>query len=243
MQSTLCTLLLDALLALTATALSLPSSLQPFTQVANGSSPADSLPFCVDNRWQPTWSGSVEFQDCTRAYYGFPPDINQRRYVQDIEHMFYSDELEPHPRPGAIKLPISSTYGKLSIRTIHLRRPGTVVSITESVTGIGDCTLIVRMARDFGDNALPVSPDHYLSTSRCTPTTNMTWRGIFDSLSATITHCLDNFRPGWAPVAPPVGYNLIVLAVPTKSGFTRRWMNSALLTAGSNSSTSSSTEA
>jgi len=72
----------------------------------------------------------------------------------------------------------------------------------------GTCSVVIRMARDFGPEALPIDGStHYFPTTGSSPVQRNTWSEILGSLDALYGACVrDGERAGWATV----GSNIIV---------------------------------
>ena len=88
---------------------------------------------------------------------------------------------------------------------------------------IGDCTLVVRMAKDFGDDVLPLRTHGYFPGSSRLPIEKYDWPDILAQSETLLSNCLWrdlSTGPGWARA----GNNIIVLFLPTDSEIRKRWL-------------------
>lgn len=88
---------------------------------------------------------------------------------------------------------------------------------------VGDCTLVVRMAKDFGDDVLPLRTHGYFPGSSKLPIEKYGWPDILDQSEMLLSNCLWrdlSTGPGWARA----GNNMIVLFLPTDSEMRKRWL-------------------
>ena len=88
---------------------------------------------------------------------------------------------------------------------------------------VGDCTLVVRMAKDFGDDVLPLRTHGYFPGSSKLPIEKYDWPDILDQSEMLLSNCLWrdlSTGPGWARA----GNNMIVLFLPTDSEMRKRWL-------------------
>ena len=64
---------------------------------------------------------------------------------------------------------------------------------------IGQCSLVVRMTRDFAGDALPISGNRFAPTNRALSTQQNSWLFLIRSLEALFSACVQGRGlPGWA---------------------------------------------
>ena len=88
---------------------------------------------------------------------------------------------------------------------------------------LGNCVLVFRIARDFGDDVLPLygfGPQNYLVTSHMRTTSRTQWLEILLILRSVI-QCVDaHGLPGWTMDMNEKG---VVVVLPSTSQMARRW--------------------
>ena len=87
----------------------------------------------------------------------------------------------------------------------------------------GDCTLGLRMAKDFGDNVLPLRTHGYFPGSSKLPIEKYDWPDIVAQSEMLLSNCVWRdlpAGPGWARA----GNNIIVMFLPTDSEMRKRWL-------------------
>ena len=88
---------------------------------------------------------------------------------------------------------------------------------------IGNCVLELRMAKDFGDDVLPLRNQGYFPGSFRQPTEEHDWPDILDQFESLMSNCVWGSTltgPGWARA----GNNMIVLLLPADSEMRKRWL-------------------
>lgn len=88
------------------------------------------------------------------------------------------------------------------------------------------------MAKDFGDDTLPINPPgHYFPGAHTAPVQVTTWDFLATGLSHLLYTCVSiSGQPGWAA---RLG-NVIVAIVPMESAFRRRWWRGDMEVGGGN---------
>ena len=79
------------------------------------------------------------------------------------------------------------------------------------------------MAKDFGDDVLPLRTHGYFPGSSKLPIEKYDWPDILDQTEMLLSNCLWrdlSTGPGWARA----GNNIIVLFLPTDSEMRKRWL-------------------
>lgn len=157
-------------------------------------SPLNWWPVCVSPEKQPAWSGSMSSTHCTMALLNFKLSVHQYG-IQN--YVFYSQEFVKDGIEGGWSLPI----GFIS----------------------GDCALELRMAKDFGDDVLPLRNQGYFPGSSRQLAEKHDWPDILDQFESLVSSCVWGSPltgPGWARA----GNNMIVLLLPTDSEMRKRWL-------------------
>ena len=100
---------------------------------------------------------------------------------------------------------------------------------------IGDCVIELRMAKDFGDDVLPLRNQGYFPGSSRQLVEEHDWPDIIDQCESLMSNCVWGSHltgPGWARA----GNNMIVLLLPTNSEMRKRWLPPEKTLAAVNSS-------
>ena len=100
---------------------------------------------------------------------------------------------------------------------------------------IGDCVLELRMAKDFGDDVLPLRNQGYFPGSSRQLAEEHDWPDILVQCESLMSSCVWGSPltgPGWARA----GSNMIVLLLPTDSEMRKRWLPAEQKLAAVNSS-------
>lgn len=104
----------------------------------------------------------------------------------------------------------------------HPRTDFLLISETKALLE-GDCTLALRMAKDFGDDVLPLRTHGYFPGSSKLPIEKYDWPDILAQSETLLSNCVWrdlSTGPGWARA----GNNIIVLFLPTDSEMRKRWL-------------------
>ena len=102
-------------------------------------------------------------------------------------------------------------------------------------TLIGDCVIELRMAKDFGDDVLPLRNQGYFPGSSRQLVEEHDWPDIINQCESLMSNCVWGSHltgPGWARA----GNNMIVLLLPTNSEMRKRWLPNEKTLAAVNSS-------
>lgn len=97
---------------------------------------------------------------------------------------------------------------------------------------LGSCAVFARMARDFGDDTLPVhSTGQYLPGSHAPSSQVANWDMLTLVMGRLLSSCVEKKgQPGWSA---RVG-DIVVFFVPQDSAFRRRWWRNELEIDGTN---------
>ena len=107
--------------------------------------------------------------------------------------------------------------------TVSHGSPNFLLTFEPKAILIGDCVLGLRMAKDFGDDVLPLRTQGYFPGSLRQPTEVHDWPDILDQLESLMSNCVWGrllTGPGWARAAN----NMIVLLLPMDSEMRKRWL-------------------
>ncbi|KAL8748810.1 MAG: hypothetical protein Q9184_007078 [Pyrenodesmia sp. 2 TL-2023] len=166
----------------------------------------------------------MHLSDCASARYYF----NGRVAMYDPEKVltFWSRRWTVRPPEYEFELPFGTKYSESS-RVPNISKPPrhahySSICCVDRAPPTETCTILMRMAKDFGDNVLPIG-DTFMHESDDLPQAQFTWEDILDSLDDLQEHIVEHQAPGWA-----YGYNMgaqfcVVMIIPSSSVMSRRW--------------------
>ncbi|KAL8805648.1 MAG: hypothetical protein Q9223_003006 [Gallowayella weberi] len=151
------------------------------------------IDFTVDPGRHPDWAGDMNLGDCVRARGLF----NGRIAYYDPEEriIFWSRKWTKIPDGDQFELPFGAKYKT--------------------------CTLLVRMAKDFGTDVLPIRDD-YMDFSSRAPWALIKWEEITAVLQSLLNDIDKYHMPVWT-VGTSNGWDAVVMFIPTRSVMSRRW--------------------
>ena len=119
----------------------------------------------------------------------------------------------------------SKVVGAFPLDSFLVSRRSTISSLTfkPKTILVGDCALELRMAKDFGDDVLPLRNQGYFPGSSRQLAEKHDWPDILDQFESLVSSCVWGSPltgPGWARA----GNNMIVLLLPTDSEMRKRWL-------------------
>lgn len=187
---------------------------------------------CVSPTEEPDWAGPIHATDCTAALFTLTNEVS---LYQDQYFTFWSQKFRPSVEPSmGWELP----YGKAAGQSITPNLLTSYSSIQLTTWAIpGTCIVLFRIAKDFGDDVLPLPydrPHNYLKTSTRQPTDQGRWDWLLRSLAALLPCVQGNGEPGWW--TSPYG-NGILMLLPSESAMARQWWYSDIGLARMNSTT------
>ena len=106
---------------------------------------------------------------------------------------------------------------------VSRQRTNFVLNLKAKAPLAGDCALVLRMAKDFGDDVLPLRNQGYFPGSSKQPTEEHDWPDILVQFELLMSNCIWrslSTGPGWARA----GNNIIVLLLPTNSEMRKQWL-------------------
>ncbi len=111
----------------------------------------------------------------------------------------------------------------MDLYQVSHQRTNFVLTLKTKALPIGDCALVLQMAKDLGDDVLPLRNQGYFPASSKQPTEEHDWPDILNQAEVLMSNCLWGVfttGPGWARA----GNNIIVLLLPTDSEMRKRWL-------------------
>ncbi|CAO1600514.1 hypothetical protein XANCAGTX0491_004199 [Xanthoria calcicola] len=142
----------------------------------------------------PDWAGDLQFSDCTKAQYYFNGRVAFYNPKKTIT--FWSRKWTVRPEGDEFELPFGTKYKT--------------------------CTILVRMAKDFGNNVLPVG-GKFSDESDDPPSANFTWEDIIGSVAVTLEHVEHVKFPDWTYGYSTGGQEAVMMVIPSSSVMSRRW--------------------
>ncbi|KAL8650164.1 MAG: hypothetical protein Q9226_005260 [Calogaya cf. arnoldii] len=136
---------------------------------ANTTSPLDFLNLQVDPSRHPDWAGVMQLSDCQKAQYYFKGRV--AFYNPKKPMTFWSRKWTVRPEGDEFELPFGMRWKT--------------------------CTLLLRMAKDFGNNVLPIN-NEFADEIDDLPAAMITWDDILDSVNDTLEHIEATKFPDWA---------------------------------------------
>ncbi|KAI4108883.1 MAG: hypothetical protein LQ339_002001 [Xanthoria mediterranea] len=157
--------------------------------------------------FHPDWAGDLQFSDCTKARYYFNGRVAFYNPKKTIT--FWSRKWTVRPEGDEFELPFGMRYITGLLMLNHHRR-------------IETCTILVRMAKDFGNNVLPVG-GKFSDESDDPPAAKFTWEDILGSIAVTLEHVEKVKFPDWTYGYSPGGQEAVMMVIPSSSVMSRRW--------------------
>ncbi|KAL8911382.1 MAG: hypothetical protein Q9171_003428 [Xanthocarpia ochracea] len=187
-------------MTLTSVAISIPNSTealitQPSGSNTNSASGLLNSTLRVDPSQHPDWAGVMHLSDCAKARYYFNGRVAM--YNPKKVMTFWSRTWTVRPLENEFELPFGMKY-----RT---------------------CTLLVRMAKDFGDNVLPNEGGGFSDESYALPEADFTWEDILDAIEGLHAHIESFEAPGWTYGLNAGGQEAVVMFIPSSSTMARKW--------------------
>ncbi|KAI4202651.1 MAG: hypothetical protein LQ350_002444 [Teloschistes chrysophthalmus] len=161
-----------------------------------GTNPGNDLSYLVDPRRHPDWAGPFNPEDCKQAQAKMK--ISVQHYDAMALMVFWSRRWNPKPGHKDV-----------------FELPWIAVS--------GTCTLLLRIAKDFGDNVLP-SGEGYESESKYPIVALFNWYEAFLATDYLLDEILQQGRGlvGWQHL-PMQGWPAVAMYIPTGSRMSRKW--------------------
>ncbi|KAI4215942.1 MAG: hypothetical protein L6R36_009356, partial [Xanthoria steineri] len=144
--------------------------------------------------FHPDWAGDLQFSDCTKARYYFNGRVAFYNPKKIIT--FWSRKWTVRPEGDEFELPFGMRYKT--------------------------CTILVRMAKDFGNNVLPVG-GKFSDETEDPPAAKFTWEDILGSIAVTLEHVEKVKFPDWTYGYSPGGQEAVMMVIPSSSVMSRRW--------------------
>ena len=123
-----------------------------------------------------------------------------------------------------------STPQSLPTLFIHSSRKKVTLVSNYVDEGIGTCTIILRMGKDFGDHVIPHSYKdqiEYMRLSRQSPEAVLSWNDIIPRMQFSSSLIRIGGHPKWSGIGErmggPLGGWVYALFVPSKSAIARVW--------------------
>ncbi|KAL8856833.1 MAG: hypothetical protein Q9178_006550 [Gyalolechia marmorata] len=187
-------------MTLTSVAISIPNPTeaaitQPSGSNTNSVSGLLNSTLRVDPSQHPDWAGVMHMSDCAKARYYFNGRVEFYNPKKVIT--FWSRRWTVQPPEDEFELPFGVKY-----RT---------------------CTLLVRMAKDFGDNVLPNDGSGYSDESYALPMADFTWEDILEAIEDLQAYTESFEAPGWTYGMNMGGQEAVVMFIPSSSVMARRW--------------------
>ena len=180
--------------------------------------PANWYPVCVSSIEHPSWSGPIGSIHCTSLLVALKDLVNP---FGEKPYTFYSPKsVKNHPKDD-ISLPTGFSYGELLAD--HENRCSPYNDLEFNIVGTGDCALILRMAKDFGDDVLPLRTTGFFPGSLRKPVEENNWPDIMAQIETLVSICAWRAipsGPGWARI----GSDMVVLLLPADSEMHKRWL-------------------
>ncbi|KAL8797092.1 MAG: hypothetical protein Q9182_007245 [Xanthomendoza sp. 2 TL-2023] len=160
----------------------------------------------------PDWAGDMNPSDCVRAR-GF---FNGRIAYYDPKKrmIFWSRKWTIIPDGDQFELPFGANVPMKRLPN-PMRLPALITRESET------CTLLVRMAKDFGTDVLPIGED-YVDFSDRAPWALIKWEEITMVLQGLLNEIDRHHSPVWT-VGASNGWDVVVMFIPTRSKISRRW--------------------
>ncbi|KAL8679277.1 MAG: hypothetical protein Q9186_004421 [Xanthomendoza sp. 1 TL-2023] len=158
-----------------------------------GTSPGNIEVSRVNPGKHPDWAGVMNPSDCVRARSLFNGRIAY--YDPEKRMIFWSRTWTIIPEGDQFELPFGAKYKT--------------------------CTLLVRMAKDYGTGVLPIGDD-YMDFSNRPPWALIKWEEIVVVLQSLLNDIGDQHWPVWT-VGAGYAWDVVVMFIPTRSVMSRRW--------------------
>lgn len=173
---------------------------------------------CVPPTKHRMWEGEINATDCKAALFAIDLEVS-RFGTRDFT--FWSEQYEPFPPLDPWKLPYAKSSGRSPVlKSISSFPTPSLPLTTKGEPFPGSCYVLFRIAKDFGDNVLPISDREYLVTSTRLTTFRSRWISLILTLRALV-ECIEvQGQPGWSSVSDDKG---ILLLFPVSSGMHRIW--------------------
>ncbi|KAL8902191.1 MAG: hypothetical protein Q9207_004844 [Kuettlingeria erythrocarpa] len=214
---------------LTSLAISIPTPIDGSIEKASGSNTHSAIDrlnttLRVDPSRHPDWAGVMNLSDCAKARFYF----NGRVAMYDPEKpmTFWSRRWTVRPPGDEFELPFGMKYSKspsfpLISRFSEEHHHPSLCRI-ERARPTETCTILLRMAKDFGKNVLP-NGNEFTDESDDPPAAEFVWEDILDSLDVLEDDVAGSKAPGWT-----YGYNMegpeaVLMVLPSSSVMSRRW--------------------
>ncbi|KAI4268701.1 MAG: hypothetical protein L6R38_007746 [Xanthoria sp. 2 TBL-2021] len=206
---------------------------------ANTTSPIDPLisNVGIDPSRHPDWAGVMQLSDCEKARNYFNGRV--AFYNPKKPMTFWSQRWTVRPPGDEFELPFGTRYSKsrnlsppskLQIPLSPLvsrsspKHGSFVVGlyVLNEHRQLETCTLLLRMAKDFGNNVLPIGGEFSDETDNL-PAAILTWEDILDSIKDTLEHVEYIKTPDWTYGYSQEGHEAVVMFIPSSSVMSRRW--------------------
>lgn len=185
---------------------------------------------CVPPTRHQTWEGQINATDCKAALFAI--DLEVSRFGTK-DYTFWSDRYQHYAPLSAWELPYSKSSGRFYL-TVYFLFPFSSVNRPRRPS-LGSCYVLFRIAKDFGDNVLPLSDRDYLETSTRLALFRNRWVSLILNLRELI-ECIEvRGQPGWSSVSGDRG---ILLLLPVSSGMKREWATTNGIVGGMNGTSS-----
>ncbi|KAI4198694.1 MAG: hypothetical protein LQ346_002714 [Caloplaca aetnensis] len=158
----------------------------------------------VDPTQHPDWAGVMHLSDCAKARFYFNGRV--AFYDPQKSMTFWSRRWTVRPPGNEFELPFGAKY----ICRIERAPP------TET------CTILVRMAKDFGKNVLP-NGNGFTDESDDPPAAAFVWGDILDSLDYLENEVVESNAPAWTYGYTMEGPEAVLMVLPSSSVMSRRW--------------------
>ncbi|KAL8919557.1 MAG: hypothetical protein Q9172_004932 [Xanthocarpia lactea] len=188
------------LVTLTSVAISIPnpteaSITQPSGSNTNSTSGLLNSTLRIDPTQHPDWAGVMHPSDCAKARYYFNGRVGM--YNPKKVMTFWSRTWTVQPPGDEFELPFGTKY-----RT---------------------CTLLVRMAKDFGDDVLPNEGSGFADESDDLPMADFTLEDILEAIEGLQEYIEYLEAPAWTYGLDLEGQEAVVMFLPSSSVMARRW--------------------
>ncbi|KAL8916062.1 MAG: hypothetical protein Q9208_008716 [Pyrenodesmia sp. 3 TL-2023] len=191
-------------MTLTSLATSIPNSTEASRARPSGSNKTSAIDLLtskpgVDPSQHPDWAGVMHPSDCAKARYYFNGRVAMYDPIKPMT--FWSRRWTVRPPGDEFELPFGTKHKT--------------------------CTLLVRMAKDFGDDVLPIIlPDEgsgFSDESDAFPAAEFDWEDILDSIDGLQALTAYIEQPSWMHGLSAGAQEAVVMFIPSSSIMSRRW--------------------
>ncbi|KAL9054838.1 MAG: hypothetical protein Q9206_003375 [Seirophora lacunosa] len=200
-----------------------PASASPRSRIAQPptdlAQPSATVSYAIDPVQHPDWAGNFVLSDCEKARYYFRGRV---AFYNPNKHLtFWSRRwtTEPEGVGETFELPFGYKYSESPLLQTGPENPSIDLSNRSAET----CTILLRMAKDFGAKVLPVG-DGFVNVTDWPNSGSFRWRDVLKALDGLFYDVVSTTGPDWAFGGEfDAGWQSVVMYIPSSSVISRRW--------------------